>query len=218
MANRLGLAGANWAGKSTVARYLSGNAGYIHASVSGYLMHALAELHAIDVSVVQQNKEVYRPSLQDLGDYYGLNDPDRSIDVLIRVLDFYGALAQPMHPVVLEAIRGEVQAKAAQGLGFTIVHLQISEEEQENRAPDIVSLAQMRAAALARPDLESGYPDAPVVLNASLSTDRIAQFIMTLPDRGLYNNAQHANYQDIVNSPETFFGYPGTTEDRQHAL
>lgn len=190
MAKRIALAGRPLAGKTTLAKVLVRKYGYRHGSMSDLIVYDLvSDLKrkglSIDVGEVLGHKEVYRGALQSMGDRMGYQDPGRILHLMYRVLVQCEAWSHPDDPVVLESMRGPLQASAARALGFTVVNLRLDPGDQRERAGSEEAYRRVRESMRARPDLESGVETAEIQVSASLPFDQIAQLIVDLPEGGL---------------------------------
>lgn len=190
MANRIALAGKPLAGKTTLARLLRDKYGYRHASISEFIVDRYIRNRAVDeqdyaifLEAIASNKESYRPALQHTGDTLGFQDPEKVVGVMQQVLKVCGAWDHLEDPVVLEPIRGEVQASAARALGFIVVELWVDSETQFIRSTTEDGYWKTRQAMADRPDIESGVESASVRLTPKLSLENQAHLLHLLPDR-----------------------------------
>lgn len=190
MVKRIALSGRPLSGKSTLARFMAEKYDYRHASMSGFLVEQYTKLRSmagspVSTAEVIANKEAYRRDLQNLGDQYSLQDPIGCLRYMQQVLAACGAWQAEDEPVVLEAIRGEVQASAARALGFVVVELVVDEETMYQRAGSPERYHRLRSSVLARPDLESGVPSASIRLTNEMLLEDMAQLLFLLPKEGL---------------------------------
>lgn len=197
MANRIALAGKPLVGKTTLAHALQDTHEYIHASVSDYIIDRYVQLKnepwmveirggmLYTVQYVKQNKHDYRMALQVMGADLGLDNPDTVIATLSSVLNFAGAWDKPDMPVVLEAIRGELQASAARALGFVVVNVVADEATRRKRAGSEEFYQKIQEATRIRPDLESGVASAAILITPELSLEQAADLLAILPEEGL---------------------------------
>jgi len=195
MASRIALSGKPLAGKTTLARLLVEKYGYIHASTSSFLVSEYLKMmnepwlvasrgYRLTERHIYENKEDFRGALQQMGDDLGMQDLGRVLGIMRQVLEFSGAWDHPESPVVLEAVRGEVQASAARAFGFVVVELWVDSETQERRAKDDLSYVIMREAMRQRPDIESGAGTAEILLTPATSTEDMATLLTIIPERG----------------------------------
>lgn len=198
MAKRIALSGKPLSGKSTLARLMKERYGYRHASLSDLIVQRYAEAlnepwmvtmrggQRIEVSDIYANKELYREGLQIVGDELGFQDPNRIVALMQEALVACGAWDHPDEPVVVEAIRGELQASAARALGFgAMVDLWIDEGTQRQRAGSEEAYQRARQSMRARPDLESGVDSAGIRLTPAMSLEDAATLLYILPEGGL---------------------------------
>lgn len=197
MANRIALAGKPLAGKTTLAYALQDTHEYTHASVSDYIIDRYVQLKneprrvearggwLYTVEYVKQNKHYSRVDLQEMGADLGLDSPDTVIATLSSVLKFAGAWDKPDMPVVLEAIRGELQASAARALGFVVVNVGVDEETQRSRAGSEETYQKIKEATRTRPDIENGVDSASILITTALSLEGAADLLAFLPEEGL---------------------------------
>ncbi len=196
MAKRIALSGKPLAGKTTPAHYLRDHYEYTHASVSDYIISEYVKAmnapwlvaergELYTPGYVKQNKHTFRIALQQMGADLGLDNPDTVIATLSSVLRFAGAWHDLDQPVVLEAIRGELQASAARALGFVVVELHIDDKGQASRAETFEDYRNIRAAMQARPDIESGVDSASIRITPDLPLEAVAQLLATLPKEAL---------------------------------
>lgn len=197
MANRVALTGKPLVGKTTLAHALRDAHEYIHASVSDYIisefvkvmnepwMVAIREGKVLTFEEVKRDKHSYRVALQEMGADLGLDREDTVIDALSSVLKYAGAWDNPHMPVVLEAIRGELQASAARALGFVVVNLEVDEETRLKRAGNEETYQKIMEAMRVRPDIENGVASATIRLTQNLSVEHAADLLAFLPEEGL---------------------------------
>lgn len=186
MTTRLAFSGKPLAGKTTLARLLVEQYGYRRASMSGVIVDELVRsinapwspLTEVDV---YENKEAFRPALQALGDQLGFQNPDRIIGIMQRALQLVGAWYHPEEPVILDAIRGELQASAARALGFIVVDVWVDEETQRQRAGSEEVYQKVRESMRARPDLENGLEWAEVRITNEFPLLTAAKMLRDLP-------------------------------------
>jgi|SRR5229473_3745300 len=162
-------------GKTTLAKYLEAEHGFIRADHSRTLVEwfvqtwndPLPHIAQITVEQVYQDKETYRPLLQQYGDMIGFNDPGRAAHWILRTINRTISLDE--RGVVFDSFRGEKQAQVLRDLGFTLVQLEISETERKYRAglmgKDYFTIL---AAMEARPDLELGIDNPDIRLDGSI--------------------------------------------------
>lgn len=177
MAKRIALAGKPLSGKTTLARLMGTKYGYRHASMSDLIVDEYARFSGLPKDEIYKNKETYRQNLQLVGDGLGFQDPDRILKLMHRVLYLAGAWEHPNDPVVLESIRGEVQASAARAFGFIVVELWIDEQEQQKRVGSLEDYHSLLSASLARPDIESGVKSASIRLTQALPIEDMATLL-----------------------------------------
>lgn len=191
MANRIALAGKPLAGKTTLAKLLRDKYGYRHASMSNLIIAELVD-RLNDHSEYQycgediyHDKEVWRQDLQAVGDDMGFQDPEKIIDIMKRALMLAGALDHPEEPVVLEALRGDMQASAARALGFIVVELWVDSQTQFVRSANEYGYWKTRQAMEDRPDIERGVETASIRITPELSLENQAHLLHLLPEEGL---------------------------------
>lgn len=197
MAKRIALAGRPLAGKTTLAKLLKERYGYHHASMSNVIIAELVNRlnarseYQYSGEDIYHDKEIWRQDLQVIGDDLGFQDPERIISVMRKVLMLSGALDHPEDPVVLEAIRGDMQASAARALGFVVVELWVDSETQFIRsATRYGPLGEegyhtLRQSMEDRPDIESGIKSASIRITPELSLENQAHLLHLLPEGGL---------------------------------
>lgn len=193
---RIALSGKPLAGKTTLSRLLVEKYGYRHASLSDVIVEELANAswmqdeygrQQVTAAEIYENKELWRQELQSLGDSMGFQYPERVVGIMQKALQHCGAWGNPGEPVVLESIRGEVQASAARALGFTVINLWVDEQTQQLRAGSLEAYHRLRNASRARPDLESGVESASIRLTQEMSLESQAEVLYNLREEGLSN-------------------------------
>lgn len=186
MLKRIALAGKPLAGKTTLANLLVEKYGYRRASMSAFIVSEyVGNIFAgtVAASEIYDHKEEYRQVLQAYGDQLGFQDPSRIIGIIQKALRLSGEWYHPSSPVVLDAIRGELQASAARALGFVVVDVWVDEETQRRNANSEEDYQKVKESMLARPDIESGVSSASVRLTPELSLDNQAHLLHLLPEK-----------------------------------
>lgn len=181
--------------KTTLAKYLEANHGFILAEFSRALAEMFVEQwnaplpHETEIGLhltldqLYKEKEAYRPLLQKFGDWIGYNDPDKAEQWVLRSLNGAGFEFNGGRSVVFDSFRGEQQAQVLRGLGFTLVQLEISETERRYRAGLLgKSYPAILDAMDARPDLELGIADPDIRLRGEVPTELQARILLNDPD------------------------------------
>jgi hypothetical protein len=191
MLKRIALGGPPLAGKTTLAKLLVEKHGYRHATMSSLIVDELVTQlnnqheYPYDAGDIYRNKEFWRPRLQELGDQMGFQDPKKILGLMQKSLKLAGAWEYPDDPVVLESIRGEVQASAARALGFVVVDLWVDEFTQYQRAGSEEAYLKMKSAASSRPDIESGVESASLRFTPAFPLENIVTTLQILDEREL---------------------------------
>ncbi len=130
----LALHGRMFSGKSTVARLLDEQHGYLWANYTDYgktlAARALTALLGREVTqgeVIRRKNEL-RPFIIEALRVYGF-DEGNGIDTLLKQLDIV-----PDMPIAFDNVRYDRQYKKLRPYGFRLVRLVISDAEQERRA------------------------------------------------------------------------------------
>jgi hypothetical protein len=129
------LTGGIYSGKTTLARYLQEYHGYYLINFTDVLKRrAVCALTACGVPVTLEDilskKSLYRGLLQELGGVIGFNDDPRFVD---EACEGWVRAGCP-DDVVFDNVRTPEQWDILRGIGFTLVEIEISLEEQVQRA------------------------------------------------------------------------------------
>lgn len=172
-------------GKSTLARYLAEEHGYVLACHVCTLVGAFVKYanegnsDQITSSEVFEKKEQYRQALQDFSLQVGFSDPSSAGHWTELTLAEWHE--DESRPVVFDSFRGEVQGDYMQRIGFVRVQLHISEDERKRRAAAMgKDYGDVLAAVQHHPELEKGILRPDVVLSGELPTVLQAQ-VLTSP-------------------------------------
>lgn len=182
-------------GKSTLAKYLESEHGFIRADHSRTLVQSFVDTwnnthDCMDITVeeVYAEKEEWRQALQQHSLEVGFSDPGHAVYWTKRTLKEWLSY-KPQRNVVFDSFRGELQAQTMRDLGFMVVQLQITEEEREYRAIQLgKDYTKIKAAMDARPDLEKGIAKPDLTLNSELPLDVQARILWTAGD--LFESSQ----------------------------
>lgn len=192
-------------GKTTLARYLQAHYHFAIACHVCTLVESFVEyennanypLHELNVHEVFENKEFYRQALQNHALRVGFHDDamlgywiDRTIAKGMAQLDS-STLLRGDYNIVFDPIRGEKQAQYLHDAGWTIVQLQISEEERERRAVSMGKDYRVIVAAMQKhPDIENGIHFVDVEVDGErLVSDTAAQIVEFAHDNDSTNPA-----------------------------
>lgn len=219
-------------GKTTLANYLQaryrfGIACHICTLVESFVEYennTKYPYHELSVPEVFANKEFYRAALQDHALRVGFHSDDmlaywieRTIAKARAQFDSSTLLSND-YGMVFDPIRGEKQAKYLHDSGWTIVQLQISENERARRAGEMGKSYEMIWDAMQRhPDIEGGVEFADLVLESEhMTVEMSARIIMkyesTRPEREVthagdtksdeaVNNLRHGDYTTRDSTP-----------------
>jgi hypothetical protein len=170
-------------GKSTLAKYLEANYGFIRADHSRTLVEDYAKwLAPLTADEVYANKELYRRALQQHGYDAGFNDGSRMVYWVKRTLSEWLSF-KPQRNVVFDSFRGEVQAQVMRDMGFEIVQLSISEDARQVRADELGrDYEQIVISMFKRPELELGVKNPDITLNAELPVEVLAKVLIDRPE------------------------------------
>lgn len=170
-------------GKSTLARYLESEHGFIRADHSRTLVQSYVDWYNKEfgdrntVEHVYLNKEEYRQELQRHSLAVGFSDPGRAVYWTKQTLKEW-LRYKPERNVVFDSFRGEQQAQVMRDLGFMVVQLKITEEEREYRAIQLGrDYGQVKASMEAHPELEKGIAHPNLTINAELPLDVQARIL-----------------------------------------
>jgi hypothetical protein len=119
-----------YAGATTIGKELADWYGYQHITMSDYLILNFAQANNLNPDEVREHKKDWRKQLQAYGDLIELNNDSKCGYHVHRMLVPWDRIS----PVVIEKVRSDSQAACLKNYGFTIVHLEITEEEREYRA------------------------------------------------------------------------------------
>jgi hypothetical protein len=178
-------------GKSTLAKHLEREYGFIRADHSRSLVEAFVAqwnaqeadgLRAITVDEVYRDKEKWRPSLQEFGYTSGFNDPLKAVRWAKYTLREW-LQYKPERNVVFDSLRGEGQAQVMRDLGFQIVQLEIDDETRCERARMRgFECRPLLTAMDLHPELERGIKHPDIVLNASLPVEVLGKILVQVPE------------------------------------
>lgn len=170
-------------GKSTLAKYLRDNHGFLLADHGLSVVKSYVEWYNNEfaerntVEHVYLNKEEYRQELQRHGYEVGFNDPDKSEQWVRFTLSAW--LEDTFRDVVFDSIRGDGQAQVLKDMGFTLAQLEISESVRKYRAQELgrdydALLAAMEAA----PELERGIERPDIIIRGESPVDIQARILL----------------------------------------
>lgn len=181
-------------GKTTLAHYLQQHEHFIIACHICTLVESFVEkenstnypYHEFTMRDVFSNKEFYRPALQDHALAVGFHDEDmlgywieRTIAKATQTQDSSTLLRT--QGLVFDPIRGAAQAQYLRDTGWTIVQLQISENERARRAEAMGKDYESIVQAMQRhPDIERGINFADIVLDGEKGTGETALHLLEL--------------------------------------
>lgn len=176
-------------GKSTLARHLESEYGFMRADHSRTLVAAFVEdwndskplSGPITVEEVYRDKETWRPLLQEFGYLIGFNAPEKARYWMERTLhDWYREKSIGRErDVVFDSFRGETQAEVMRGLGFELVQIEISDTARCIRAGLLgKNCKDVLNAMRARPELEHGIARPDIILNGELPVDVLGKILM----------------------------------------
>jgi hypothetical protein len=174
-------------GKSTLAQHLKEQYGFAIACHICTLVDSFVEkesntnypYHEFTVTDVYDNKEFYRQALQDHALAVGFHDPLMTGYWIGRTIA--QTYAQPEQSMVFDPIRGAIQAQYLHEHGWTIVQLQISENERARRAAAMgKDYNQIWEAMVRKPDIEGGVDFADIALDAEAPTACIAHAVIAI--------------------------------------
>jgi hypothetical protein len=170
-------------GKSTLARYLRDEYGFMYADHSRTLVEDYAKwLAPLTVGEVYANKEHYRQELQQHGYDVGFNDESRMVYWAKYTLTEWLRL-KPQRNVVFDSVRGEGQAQVLRDMGFEIVQLEISEDARQMRADEIGrDYEQIVISMFRQPELELGIARPDITLNAELPVEVLGKILIDRPE------------------------------------
>jgi hypothetical protein len=189
-------------GKSTLARHLEKEYGFIRADHSLTVVTAFVEnwndplpySSQTSVEQVYQEKEQWRELLQQFSYTAGFNDPTHARDWMIKTLARSGCTVTqarcpgarpsvcPDRDVVFDNFRGEVQAEALRGLGFELVQIRIQEWTRQERAAKMgVDYNKVLANAGAAPELEGGIERPDIFLNGDQPVEVLGRILVHRP-------------------------------------
>lgn len=145
---------------------------------------AAMSLPLLSASDVFANKEHFRQALQDHALAVGFHDPKMTGYWIERTLA--RTLVQQGQGVVFDPIRGSVQAKYLHDAGWTIVQLQISENERARRAAAMgKDYDQIWQAMQRHPDIEGGVDFADLVLDSETYTPKQLAYLIMYSGKGI---------------------------------
>lgn len=134
MANRIALTSVGpYVGATTLGKYLMEHHGFLHVSMSTKLIEAYMEDRGISLSMLDtlvQNRESFRPALREFAHRSGFHTEPRWMQYCLAAW----AAISPERDVVIEKVRTDEQARTLKEMGFTVVELAISKDEQIKRA------------------------------------------------------------------------------------
>ena len=173
-------------GKSTLAKYLVREFGFIRADHSRSLVEDFVrDYNAYNPNVssnltvedVYADKECWRPQLQAFGYRMGYNDEYGARKFIERTLDRAGAT--PDTDVVYDPFRGELQGSVLKSMGFVLVQLHIPEDLRRERAASLGMPYDKIIESMDRhPKLERGIKEPDVWLMANMPVPKIAQVLI----------------------------------------
>jgi len=179
-------------GKSTLARYLKDEYGFILANHSLTLVHSFVEdwnrtghllPGPITIEEVYRDKEIWRPLLQEWGFAAGFNDPNRATHWIKQTLSEW--LRNPERDVVFEPARGELQAQILKEMGFEGVQIEISDRMRCQRASLLGRRCEDVIRAMNRePELERGIkqPDLRLKMTVDVPIELLSYVLLNRPD------------------------------------
>lgn len=133
---RFAIHGRMFSGKSTIARLLDEEHGFLWANYTDYgktiMARALSAMfgrHVSQAEVIRRKNEL-RPFLIEGLRVYGF-DEGNGVDDMLKMLDL-----SPETEVIFDNVRYLAQYEKLKPYGFRLVRLVISDEEQERRAAD----------------------------------------------------------------------------------